>query len=393
VRSKAILAPRTTATRELGRRKLGEEGENDQDREEKQALHHFTAAAGAWVVTVSFRLASLRGHGHDGTLGPGQKGWLWYVPATVERDLTGAGGGGGMTETAIDGGTSSATGSPNLASDVAAALAAPSPPLELTVEAAGIPFHALAWGAADAPPVLLLHGVTSAARTWWRVGPAVAAAGFRVVAPDLPGHGKTGHWQGHYRLPDNAADLVAFATAAGPERPDLRIVGHSWGAATAAAMPAAGLVPATLVLIDPPAIPLAALEAMLEDPTEGAYDDVDEAVATVGRMNPTWSEGDVLAKAEGLTQFDEAAVRDILTRNGDWDGGLGALGDPAAQDVTVWLIRGDPLFGGYVPDALLPDFAARLGPERIITIAGGPHSPHRTHPEALVAAVLRALSG
>lgn len=298
-----------------------------------------------------------------------------------------------MSDTAIDRGTGTAADSPNLAPAVAAALAAPSPPSELTVDAARIPFHALAWGAADAPPVLLLHGITSAARTWWRVGPAVAAAGFRVVAPDLPGHGKTGHWQGHYQFRDNAADLVAFARAAGLDRPDLRIVGHSWGAMTAAAMPAAGLVPATLVLVDPPAIPLAALTAMLEDPTEHPYDDLDEAVATVGRLNPTWSRGDVLAKAEGITQFDEAAVRDILTRNGDWDGGLGALADAAAREKPVWLIRGDPAFGGYVPDALLPDFAARLGPERISTIDGGPHSPHRTHPEALVGAVLRAFKG
>jgi pimeloyl-ACP methyl ester carboxylesterase len=295
-----------------------------------------------------------------------------------------------VTDTAIDRG-STAMAAPNLAPDVAAALAAPSPPSEFSAAAAGIPFHALAWGAADAPPILLLHGVTSAARTWWRVGPAVAAAGFRVVAPDLPGHGETGHWLGHHRFGDNAADLVAFARAAGLERPDLRIVGHSWGAMTAAAMPEAGLVPATLVLIDPPALPLAALEAMLEDPTEGAYDDIDEAIATVGRLHPTWPYGDVIAKAEGLTQFDEAAVRDILTKNGDWDGGLGALADAAARELSVWLIRGDPAFGGYVPDTLLPDFATRLGPERIVTIAGGPHSPHRTHPEALVGAVLRAL--
>ena len=230
-----------------------------------------------------------------------------------------------MTDTAINRENGTATGRPNLAPDVAAALAAPSPPSELTVQAAGIPFHALAWGATDASPVLLLHGVTSAARTWWRIGPAVAAAGFRIVAPDLPGHGETKHWLGHHRFADNAADLVAFARAAGLERPELRIVGHSWGAMTAAAMPAAGLVPASLVLIDPPALPLAALEAMLEDPVERAYDDLDEAVATVGRLNPTWSRGDILAKAEGLTQFDEAAVRDILTKNGDWDGGLGGL--------------------------------------------------------------------
>ena len=74
---------------------------------------------------------------------------------------------------------------------VAAALAAPAPPAKSTIVAAGIPFHTLVWGALDAPPLLLLHGITSLAATWWRVGPAIAAAGFRVVAPDLPGHGET----------------------------------------------------------------------------------------------------------------------------------------------------------------------------------------------------------
>jgi pimeloyl-ACP methyl ester carboxylesterase len=288
-----------------------------------------------------------------------------------------------MTDTAID----------EFAPDAAAALATPPPPAVLTVDAAGIAYHALVWGPADAPPVLLLHGVTSSARTWWRVGPALAAVGFRVVAPDLPGHGETGHWRGHHRFRDNAADLIAFVRAAGLERSDLQIVGHSWGAMTAAAMPAAGLASATLVLIDPPAVPLATIAAMLENPDEGAYYDVEEAVHAIGRLYPTWPYGDVIAKAEGLTQFDEAAVRDILTKNGDWDGGLGALADPAAQAVPVWLIRGDPANGGYVPDELLPDYAARIGAERIITIAGAPHSPHRTHPEALVAAVLRALEG
>jgi len=292
-----------------------------------------------------------------------------------------------VTDTAID----TPTGPSILSADVAAALAAPPPPAEATTEAAGIRFHQLGWGAADARPLLLLHGVTSSARTWWRIGPALAAAGFRVAAPDLPGHGKTRRWLGHHRFRDNAADLVDFVRAAGLERPDLRVVGHSWGAMTAAAMPAAGFAPARLVLIDPPAVPLAAIAAILEDPVEGPYDDMEEAVHAIGGLYPTWPYGDVIAKAEGLTQFDEAAVRDVLTRNGDWDGGLGSLADPAAQDVPVWLIRGDPAFGGYVPDELLPEFAARLGADRVVTIAGAPHSPQRTHPEALVRALLRAL--
>ena len=273
-----------------------------------------------------------------------------------------------------------------------AALAAPDAPEEMTIEAAGIPFHVLAWGDSEAPPVLLMHGVTSSARGWWRIGPAVAAAGYRVIAPDMPGHGRTGHWSGHVSFRANAADLVAFAHAATPDEPsDVNVVGHSWGAMTAAAFPSAGYVPRRLVLVDPPTIPLDTIRLMLEDPTERRYDDLDEAIAAVGSAQPMWSYGDVVAKAESLTQFDEPAVRAILTENGDFDGGLGALADPAARDVPIRLIRGDPAAGGLVPEAALPAFVARLGEEHVVTIAGGPHSPHRTRPEETTRALLNAL--
>ena len=72
--------------------------------------------------------------------------------------------------------------------------------------AAGIPFSALSWGDPDGRPLLLVHGVTASAAIWWRVGPALAATGRRVVAVDLPGHGRTGHWTGRHRFRDNAAD-------------------------------------------------------------------------------------------------------------------------------------------------------------------------------------------
>jgi pimeloyl-ACP methyl ester carboxylesterase len=274
-----------------------------------------------------------------------------------------------------------------------AALAAPAPPEEATIVAAGIPFHLLLWGETGDAPLLLLHGVTSAARSWWRLGPGLAAAGYRVVAPDLPGHGRTGHWTGHHRFRDSARDLAAFAAAAlpGAAPADVRVVGHSWGAMTAAALPAARYVPGRLVLVDPPAIPLEVLAPMLDDPTERRYDDLEEAIRIVAAVNPTWSEGDVFAKAEGLTQFDEAAVRAVLTQNGDWDGGLADLADPAARDVPVRLIRGDPAAGGLIPDEALPALAARLGTSQVATIAGAPHSPHRTHPAETLEALLRFL--
>ena len=276
---------------------------------------------------------------------------------------------------------------------VAAALADPVAPDESTIEATGIPFHALTWGDTNAPSVLLIHGITSNARTWWRVGPAIAAAGYRVVAPDLPGHGLTGHWAGHVAFRDNAADLAAFARAAFPgvAPAEVRVVGHSWGGMTAAAFPSAGFAPMRLVLVDPPTLPLSVIRNLLEDPTERRYDDLDEAMTAIGALNPTWGYGDVVAKAEGLTQFDVPGVLSVLTENGDWDGGLASLTDPAARDVPTHLIRGDPAAGGMFADAAVPAFAALIGAERITTLAHAPHSPQRTQPAETTEAILRAL--
>jgi pimeloyl-ACP methyl ester carboxylesterase len=276
---------------------------------------------------------------------------------------------------------------------VADALAFPVPAETATVEAAGIPFFVRSWGEAGATPVLLLHGVTSSSLGWWRVGPALAAAGFRVHAPDMPGHGRTGSWRGHWGFRDNARDLVMLVDALSISREDLRLVGHSWGAMTAAAFPAVGLAPARLVVLDPPVQPLAGMATMTTDPIERRYESGDEALAAMGAANPTWAYEDVAAKAEALTQFDEAAVGEVLLRNGDWDGGYADLADPSAASVDRWLIRGDPDAGGLIPDAAAARFEALLGDGRVMTISRAPHSPHRTHPAQTVAAILRALRG
>ncbi len=274
---------------------------------------------------------------------------------------------------------------------VAAALAVPGEPRRSVVEAAGIPFAIAEWGDPADPPLLLIHGITSSSASWWRLAPALAAAGFRVAAPDQAGHGRTRTWTGHHRFADTAADMAALVRAMGLDRPDLSIVGHSWGAVAAAWLPAGGIRPRRLVLLDPPAVPRDVMEMMVVDPVERRYADIDEARRVSGAANPAWAARDVQAKAEGLTQFDEEAVRAVLLDNGDWDGGLAGLHEPAARDIELWVVRGDPAGGSLLPDAALPAFAARIGPSRILTVADAPHSPHRTRPEATTLALLRAL--
>jgi pyruvate dehydrogenase E2 component (dihydrolipoamide acetyltransferase) len=274
---------------------------------------------------------------------------------------------------------------------VGAALDDPPAPQPHEVDAAGIHWAARSWGAPIDRPLLLIHGVTSSGAVWWRVGPALAATGRWVIAVDLPGHGGTRPWVGHHRFRDNARDVIAFLEAAGVDTSALQVVGHSWGAMTAAALPVAGLRPDTIVLLDPPAVPYDYIAAQVEAADSQAYPDLETAAAAVRVENPDWDDRDVEAKAEALVELDAAAARSVLLDNHDWDGGVADLRDPAASGVSVYVIRGEPAAGGYLPDAAAETLEAIIGAGRVHTIHGAPHSPQRTHPVETTAAILHAL--
>jgi pimeloyl-ACP methyl ester carboxylesterase len=86
----------------------------------------------------------------------------------------------------------------------------------------------LAAGPAKGGPVLLLHGATFRAELWEETGTmaALAAAGFRAIATDLPGHGK-------YRSTGYSRDEVMWRLikVLGLKRPV--VLGHSLGGAYA----------------------------------------------------------------------------------------------------------------------------------------------------------------
>jgi pimeloyl-ACP methyl ester carboxylesterase len=85
----------------------------------------------------------------------------------------------------------------------------------------------------EGAPVLLLHGFPDAGDVWRLQVPALAAAGFRTLVPDLRGAGRTERPEAveAYALTKLVADVTGIFDALGIER--AHVVGHDWGAALA----------------------------------------------------------------------------------------------------------------------------------------------------------------
>ena len=114
-------------------------------------------------------------------------------------------------------------------------LPAPDPPGVRTrfVDLPAVRLHLAEAGPEAGPPVLLLHGFPEFWWGWRRQIPALAAAGFRVVAPDQRGYNLSAKPRGlsAYGLDRLAEDVVALLDVLGAERAP--VVGHDWGAAVA----------------------------------------------------------------------------------------------------------------------------------------------------------------
>ena len=134
----------------------------------------------------------------------------------------------------------------------------------------GLDMHVLEAGPteAEAPCLLLLHGFPELAYSWRKVMPALAAAGYRVIAPDQRGYGRTTGWSGDYdtdlmpfRFPNLVRDLVGLLAALQIERTTC-VIGHDFGSPVAAwcSLIRPDLFPATVLMsapfAGPPALPL-----------------------------------------------------------------------------------------------------------------------------------------
>jgi len=105
----------------------------------------------------------------------------------------------------------------------------------------GLTLHVLEAGhdAPARPALLLLHGFPELAYSWRKVMVPLARAGFRVLAPDQRGFGRTTGWDGRYdgdlasyRMLNLARDAAGLLAALGV-REVAAVVGHDFGASVA----------------------------------------------------------------------------------------------------------------------------------------------------------------
>ncbi|MGO9396605.1 MAG: alpha/beta fold hydrolase [Xanthobacteraceae bacterium] len=99
------------------------------------------------------------------------------------------------------------------------------------VEANGIHLHIAERG--EGPVVLLCHGFPESWYSWRHQLAALSAAGFRAIAPDMRGYGRSDRPEAieQYTLLHLIGDMVGLLDALGIEH--AAIAGHDWGAPVA----------------------------------------------------------------------------------------------------------------------------------------------------------------
>lgn len=218
---------------------------------------------------------------------------------------------------------------------------------------------------------LLLHGLTSAASTWWRVGPALADMGFTVVAPDLRGHGRS-----------PAGDSLAVAAFVD----DLLIldgggwdllIGHSLGGTIAAALVTHHPGFTRKVVYEDPAVDW---ELAAEFVTTSLEPVGTATTSSIAAEHPDWHPEDVKHKVEALN----SCRRDVQERT---------VADAVLADYWTQMI--ESRMPGLVIAADI-DIGSLVSAEQekqaigteleVVRIAGAGHSVHRdAFPEFMTA--------
>ena len=246
-----------------------------------------------------------------------------------------------------------------------------------------------------APAVMLVHGFPESSYMWRHLLPALAEAGFRAVAPDLPGYGdsppdRPGDWERHRDA------LERFRTELGVERTALVV--HDWGGMIglgwACEHPNAV---SALVISDTGFFPDGEWHDLAKTMrTEGEGEQLMEAFtreaffAALGQQSPGMDERALAEYWKGLADDERKQAALELYRSGDWekmtqyDGCLAGLEVPA---LVLWG-ENDP----YASTRLAHRFHDELPNSELQILEGSSHFIFDDRPEETAQAVAGFLS-
>jgi esterase len=199
-------------------------------------------------------------------------------------------------------------------------------------------------------PLVLLHGIPSDHSVWMPLAPDLAALGYRVITPDLRGHGGSARTS-TYTLEQMRDDMRQFAAALGLGR--FVLGGHSMGGAVA-----------TLFAERNPGW-LAGLILVESAPPDGS---------DTGGPGP---------RPEGDLPYDWAVMPAIFAQLNH--------PDPAWWAELTEITAPTLVIGGGstspVPQSLLAKVAELIPDATLVTIEGAGHGVHQTRPAEFLAAL------
>lgn len=228
--------------------------------------------------------------------------------------------------------------------------------------------HCLTWGdPASERSAVLIHGVTSNAQSWVRVGPRLAEQGYYVVAPNLRGHGQSEKADGHYSLLEMAGDLAENV----PNSPEF-VIGHSFGGVMAITAEEEGFLNPKYMILEDPVLHFAdkALPARLLKNDEA---NLPRSVEGILEANPKWEQVDAEGKLASLGSINWDHMKQVFSDNAPWD--LREAVVKIGKQKPTRLILPETSF--YVPEADAAMLRAALGNDAVVNIPGTDHSIHR----------------
>ena len=216
----------------------------------------------------------------------------------------------------------------------------------------------------------------------WRLGDALAEAGWHATAVDLRGHGDAPRSL-DYTVAAYGSDLIHTHHSDG--EPWDVVIGHSLGGASSTF--AAANDPSwtrKLILIDPAILVAGRDVGIIRRSQERAFANPD--TRTVAAEYPHWHPQDIELKVDAVLRSSRWAVEQTSEQNQPWD----VRDEASSLTVPTHVIGADPkvysLFTGDTADEVLRNPVITMS-----IVAGAGHSPHRDKPEETIRQLLEAL--